>query len=914
MTEPVGSRGMRWLYLLVLLGLAGVGTGAGDIVFVVHNLGHWGEVQACAAVNGLPPDGGEIAGLIGRRADYDRCSEDFQTIRLASRIGGAAGVIVLTGVMILVGGLLQQRKVRRQFRRGLPPEDKAGVITARFEDCCDRLDLRGRRRPRLVVLPPGGSDRDAYTTKVPFRRPAVVVPVEQAYDKITGKLDLVLLHELGHVRARDLTWASATWWAGLIVMPVLLLAMAPGLVSTFAVTTRYALSLPIAAALASATLLLRTAVLRRREHTADRFAAGYGPDARTALSEIATAAGEPPGWTPRRLFATHPPKAERFAALDRVGRWEGGFAVAFTVGLLAMFTFQTVRQVSVDLVANAVAATVWAGITVPLWSWRPAPGRRQWWARVLGSAAGLLAGYVLPPFGAIAPAYGFFLDGIVPGALAGGVVLLVGVSALGAGLAEAVAAAAGPVRRTVAAVLVVLELSLLFTALLHAADLVVSAHFFWRSVAIDRYMFGTPIGLFAAAAPPGLALTTALVVALGPRKRWRGPALVAVVAVGAAAPAIVWLTDHVIERGDAYYVLHSRWLLCAVTGWLVTMLFLAGRGRRGVTAAVLAGVLTTAASALLQVLWAIRSGPGPNWARFLADFEQRPAWLLTALLVGTVPLAILVHDVAAPFRTIGRRVALVAVPGVLAVTTVVALGWTAPVTGGPGDAARLARADVEPAGRAGSGAGRTLTDGEVKDALAAARRFLPVDWTDQKVPAGARTGVLPPSCADLFAAGLAADRARPVTASGGLALGLPATAMPPLGATMALSLTSYRTPEAARQVLEQTRAELAGCPRWTEPAPFSDERLGHLWALQMPGPTDFPYENVRSRLTSSASVGGLPAVTGSARLVAAVGHNVVIAEIAYGRPFYASLETSQQLLLDQLVVTGAKLIIHALDP
>lgn len=68
------DRGLRWLHLLVLLALVAVGVGAGDVVFVVHNLGHWGEVQACAALHDLPPDGGQVARLVGRGDEYDRCA------------------------------------------------------------------------------------------------------------------------------------------------------------------------------------------------------------------------------------------------------------------------------------------------------------------------------------------------------------------------------------------------------------------------------------------------------------------------------------------------------------------------------------------------------------------------------------------------------------------------------------------------------------------------------------------------------------------------------------------------------------------------------------------------------------------------------------------------------------------------
>ncbi|WP_433348834.1 M48 family metalloprotease [Micromonospora sp. CA-111912] len=439
--------GLRWLHLLVLLALVAVGVGVGDVVFVVHNLGHWGEVQACAALHDLPPDGGQVARLVGRSAEYDRCAAGFEATRQAAQLTGGTAMLVLAGLVVFLDGLSVRLGLSRRGRRRPPDGDAAARIRQRFEFWCDELGLRGRGRPRVVVAPVGAADAQAYTTAVPYGRAVVVVPVAHAYGR-RDVLDLVVLHELAHVRAREVSWAAATWWAGWLVVPALLSAMAPVLVAPAAVTGSYAVSLSIAAGAATAMLILRAAVLRRREHAADRFAVARGDlrDALVAAADDGEATGSPARWRPGRLFVTHPDPSGRVAALGHDDRWEGGFAVAAVIGLAAMSALQSTRRVllhtpdtplplGVDKedLAVAVAALVWAAATIPIWIRHPAPTRRRWWARVLGAAVGLAAGCALPSVGTTASIYATFTAGFGPAALAWLVPALVGVAALAAG-------------------------------------------------------------------------------------------------------------------------------------------------------------------------------------------------------------------------------------------------------------------------------------------------------------------------------------------------------------------------------------------------------------------------------------------------------------------------------------------------
>lgn len=846
--------GMRWLHLLVLLALVAVGVGAGDMVFVVHNLGHWGEVQACAALHDLPPDGGQVARLLGRSAEYDRCAAAFEATRQAAQLAGGTAMLVLAGLVVFLDGLSVRLGLSRRGRRRPPDGDASTRIRQRFEFWCDELGLRGRARPRVVVAPVGAADAQAYTTAVPYGRAVVVVPVVHAYGR-RDVLDLVVLHELAHVRAREVSWASATWWAGWLVVPALLSAMAPVLVAPAAVTGSYAVSLSIAAGAATAMLILRAAVLRRREHAADRFAVAWGDlrDALVAAADDGEATDRPARWRPGRLFATHPDPSGRVAALGRDDRWEGGFAVAAVIGLAAMSALQSARRVllhtpdtplplGVDKedLAVAVAALVWAAATIPIWIHHPAPTRRRWWARVLGAAVGLAAGCALPGVGTTASIYATFAAGFGPAALAWLVPALAGVTALAAGLAEAVAALPGGVRRVAAALLSVLGMAVLLTAVALTATLLLYGHWAWRSVAIDRVLWSTPGRLqsWAAVALVAACVLPVLAGASGRGGRWSVRRLAPLVAVAGIAAGLVGaaaapLADRLVGDDAPFFLLSTGWWACAAAGWVVALALLLSLGARGpdggVAVAWLAGAGVTAVSGAVRYAGEVLAGRGPAHP---LTFVQRPWWLLTALVLFSTPAAVLVRDVVAARRErVGRPpvprrawpVPVATLAGAIAVACVAALGWTVPVTGRQGDLARLRAARVDPAaadggrGRpAGTAPGRPLTRQGADAVLAQARRGLPSDWPPTRTAAWTGTDdpatVRPKSCADRFAAVRQAEDRRAAATTREVRLQVPAGVLPPLGATLHLRLTSYPSADAGKQVVAEAGDTVAACP------------------------------------------------------------------------------------------------------
>ncbi|WP_410675442.1 hypothetical protein [Amycolatopsis sp. cmx-4-68] len=165
-------------------------------------------------------------------------------------------------------------------------------------------------------------------------------------------------------------------------------------------------SLIIAAVTAVSLLLVRAALLRRRELAADRHAAHAtgNPD---AMAIVLRAGTRPVSWA-ARLFATHPTASDRLAPDGRDGRWDGGFVFTAAAGIVAMLTYHGVYAVLADLlgfvdtdqrlsadVALAVAALLWTSVVLPAWTRRAATPQPRWAGSWAGAVFGLVAGFCL---------------------------------------------------------------------------------------------------------------------------------------------------------------------------------------------------------------------------------------------------------------------------------------------------------------------------------------------------------------------------------------------------------------------------------------------------------------------------------------------------------------------------------------
>lgn len=419
-------RRMWWIYLLVTFALAGMGGGA-QALFDIHDLGRVAVTHRCLAEHGLASLNLRIDVSDGAAEQFRACTAAFNHRHSLVILVGAGLVLAVAWLLMLCGGL----SVRWQLRRShtdLTSTTATRAAASRFEAWCDAWKLTGRGRPQLLLAAPGALTGQAFTTGFPLARPLVVVPLSYAYTD-PALFDVVVLHELAHVRARDLLWTSVVWWAGWLSLPVLLLALSPIVgrprLLRLPLLATYSSSLGLAVALSAAVLVLRAALLRRRELAADRYAVevmgdtgalraalGQDPD-HTGLGPAGPDVGAPAAGLPsrlghriarylRQLTASHPaPAARAHADSASLDRWEGGFAVTAATGLLAMCAFQSLYvmlpflpgftwadpRAPADL-AFAAAGLLWAGVPPP-----PGPGG---WRRPAGADPRLRGGGLWP--------------------------------------------------------------------------------------------------------------------------------------------------------------------------------------------------------------------------------------------------------------------------------------------------------------------------------------------------------------------------------------------------------------------------------------------------------------------------------------------------------------------------------------
>ncbi len=308
--------------------------------------------------------------------------------------------------------------------------ERAGVA-GRVDFLIEPLDPRvqglafGRAGRRHVVLSGGlltlcSRDRDAF--------------------------DTVVLHELAHLRNRDLDIGFLTLLAGRCCLPLIPVLVLTGLSTLSLITapggtarTQPAEGGPLpTAALASGVsgsvgglllgltvLLLRNAVLRSRELDADARAVewmGAAEPLRRLLSHgtgPAAAAGGPRGWG--RLLKVHPPPAARVRAAARPGTDHRGIPPLdlFAVGLITAYLYNLMKLgplgggtgtsaatgvaaavVATTFLVGVVATTVWGGVDpggLRHTEVRPVPRRRALRAAGTGLGLGLCAARVLAP-------------------------------------------------------------------------------------------------------------------------------------------------------------------------------------------------------------------------------------------------------------------------------------------------------------------------------------------------------------------------------------------------------------------------------------------------------------------------------------------------------------------------------------
>jgi Zn-dependent protease with chaperone function len=411
---PTSPRPLAGLYLLVFAVLAGVGATAGNILFAGYPAVSRGALRTLGLCQVQFP-------VATQGAAYNSCAASGYRVQGLLAVGGIATILVAAAAMAVAAPWADWWRVARAGRVQLEAQDEAR-LAERFNALCGFCGLTGRRRPRLVVA--GPAINQAFTGALPTGRPQVVLPaaVAFAYDN-PGQFDPVVLHELAHVRARDVSWASPVRWIAWLTVPAI---AAPALVDLLSGTmTSMDAVRPVAQAVVFvvAALVIAAGLLRQRELEADRQAAAWQGSAE-ALRHALSAGGTPAPAAIKRLslraitrlwqpLTRHPSVPARIAALaDRADRRDGGFAYALALGVVTALAMSTASFLALSLdfadggtlPPRASAATgavlLGAGLT-PMLTRLAARSRQgtvvRWWRPVAGTGAGLACGLLVAP-------------------------------------------------------------------------------------------------------------------------------------------------------------------------------------------------------------------------------------------------------------------------------------------------------------------------------------------------------------------------------------------------------------------------------------------------------------------------------------------------------------------------------------
>jgi Zn-dependent protease with chaperone function len=407
--RPPSAWPLAGMYLLVFTVLACVGVSAGQDLFSGGTAGSAsaeGQISLCSV---------KFQGLPAEWLELSRCTAS------AYRFEGFLALVAAVVVLALATGLgmivpwADRWRVARAGRLPDIPE-----VTARFESLCLEAGVTGRRRPRLLIARPGVGQ--AFTAALPGGRPLIVIPAAVAVaHRDPGRFDPVVLHELAHVRARDVSWVSAVRWIAWMTIPVIALAMFLNFRAGTISRSETGYAVLHAAALVAAAVVIAAGLLRRREIEADRLAVQWlgSPEALRALLDTGGGPAARGGlrgalrWCLRPL-ARHPSIAARIRALDDpLGLRDGGFGYPLATGVVAVMAMNASYFIANDLdyaatgylpdqlAASAGGVVLGFGLT-PLLLRRVMRARRRgvpcaWWQPVAGTAAGMLLGSLFQP-------------------------------------------------------------------------------------------------------------------------------------------------------------------------------------------------------------------------------------------------------------------------------------------------------------------------------------------------------------------------------------------------------------------------------------------------------------------------------------------------------------------------------------
>jgi Zn-dependent protease with chaperone function len=752
--QPLSAPGpLLGMYALVFTVLGCIGAFAGEIFFLgdrVLSAGHDRTIAQCRLQQLAIPA-------------LDRCVSGSFRLEGLFVVAVAVAVPVLAAMLSLVAPRMTQRRLARSDSFDIPD------AALQFEVLCDQARLTGRRRPRLFVSGPG--QRQAYTTGLPGRRPLIVIPPKMAgfAARDSSRFDPVVLHEMAHVRARDVSWVSSVRHITWITLPVVALACLPQIFDVGGGQFSGTVVLQ-AVVFVAATALVARELLRRREIEADRQAARWLDSPKplyrlldTGRRAVHAKPGVPGQWWSRPL-ARHPSPTARIAALrDPLGRQDGGFVYTLVAGVVSVMAMNTSYFLTWTLdpmdsgwlparVSAVVAAIVLGFSLTPALVRRAARARgagtrAAWWQPVAGIASGVLLGALIPP-------------GAAPGATAS---ILAGMD-LRRVLITLFLAGAGAGLATLTASL---------------ASLVAGGRPHRRPAALTAWLTATVCGCSAAALWPIPGFTTGQswwhwVTDILPADPWRwlvvpylGTVLLltakewqhgrrardaAVLVITAVCAAVVGATlflarihlAAVTPYDTVVRVTEERWWACALTGWAVLVILALAGGIRGLARACLSAWL----AAVLTGVALIAHGAPAVYGTFepLSSAITTSSVLLFYLALPTACLALLGDRQPAVAMRPWPAPAGASAAAAVAVTLVLSAGLTgvfaplpppSPTPPPPPPPVPLPR--------------QTLTQSAAEKVAGAVGRYLGAEWIPGSFPASAPALVTyqPAGCAAL---------------------------------------------------------------------------------------------------------------------------------------------------------------------
>ncbi len=309
------------------------------------------------------------------------------------------------GVLVAVAGaifLAQPWWYRRRRHLSELTGDGAAELVSRLEGVRQRAGVG----PVVWLLQPLNARLSAFAFGRPGRRfVAVSGGAAVAAVRKPAAFDAVILHELAHVKNRDIdqTYLALAIWRAFVVAALLPLAV---LMVTWQLgpPQRY---LWRVAVLALIVYLLRNSVLRSREFDADARARELDPE-----TQLGTVLAGMPARTGRRTWHlgwTHPSGQDRAAALrDPAPLYRCGFWDGLAVGLVAAIGATAVQEIVTLMTATinfrflvpAVIFGAFAGAALAVAMWRnqlleAGTGLAKGWAAGLGLGLGLAVGPII---------------------------------------------------------------------------------------------------------------------------------------------------------------------------------------------------------------------------------------------------------------------------------------------------------------------------------------------------------------------------------------------------------------------------------------------------------------------------------------------------------------------------------------